>query len=432
MAFLRTPIRYNRAAITSTAAQLTKLSAQITTYLSSNNHAQPTFAADSPTLPETPEYEALRNQATDSALDLLRLVNGPKNTFRTLFFSHTDLAAAQVALSRRFFAHVPNDGVGISASEVAAKAGMDADRATRVLKMLATHRIFEEADGRFRHTAASAFLADSVFSAMCEASLDDFFKASAEMNGWVEGSPFEMGAENSPFVKRFGVSFYREMEVKWKALRFSKAMDGWSLIDDNFAVLRDNFDWASLKNTKVVDVGGGNGHVSLDLARKFPDLTFTVQDLSQHQLDSTAASYTDRIKFQQYNFFEPQPIRDAGIYLCRAIFHNHNDAESVLMLKALLPALENRSDDPRILLNDVVVPERAEGKVTRSEENQHRQLDLLMLALFGAKERTKKDWVNLLREVDERLEIVKMEYNPRGAGLLEIRLGKGPKTNSNL
>lgn len=157
-----------------------------------------------------------------------------------------------------------------------------------------------------------------------------------------------------------------------------------------------------------------------------------MQDLSQHQLDSTAASYTDRIKFQQYNFFEPQPIRDAGIYLCRAIFHNHNDAESVLMLKALLPALENRSDDPRILLNDVVVPERAEGKVTRSEENQHRQLDLLMLALFGAKERTKKDWVNLLREVDERLEIVKMEYNPRGAGLLEIRLGKGPKTNSNL
>jgi hypothetical protein len=148
-----------------------------------------------------------------------------------------------------------------------------------------------------------------------------------------------------------------------------------------------------------------------------------VQDLSQHQLESTASTLVDRIRFQQYDYFEPQPVRDAGVYLCRAIFHNRTDSDSVKMLKALLPALENRSDDPRILLNDIIVPERAEGNITRCEENQHRQLDLLMLALFGAKERTEKDWMNLLREVDERLEIVKIQYNARGAGLLEVRLG---------
>ena len=37
-------------------------------------------------------------------------------------------------------------------------------------------------------------------------------------------------------------------------------------VDDNFAILRDKFDWLSLQNTKIVDVGGGNGHVSIDLA----------------------------------------------------------------------------------------------------------------------------------------------------------------------
>lgn len=161
-------------------------------------------------------------------------------------------------------------------------------------------------------------------------------------------------------------------------------------------------------------------------------MTFTVQDLLQNQLDSAASDLAGRIKFQQYDYFTPQPIRDAGIYLCRAIFHNHNDSDSVEMLRALIPALENRSDDPRILLNDIVVPERAEGDITRSEENQHRQLDLLMLALFGAKERTERDWVKLLKEVDERLEIIKMEYNSRGAGLLEVRLGKGSTDKSTL
>jgi 16S rRNA G1207 methylase RsmC len=36
---------------------------------------------------------------------------------------------------------------------------------------------------------------------------------------------------------------------------------------DSLKVLRNNFGWSSLKNTKVVDIGGGNGHISIDLAQ---------------------------------------------------------------------------------------------------------------------------------------------------------------------
>lgn len=38
-------------------------------------------------------------------------------------------------------------------------------------------------------------------------------------------------------------------------------------VDNSFKVLRGNFDWDSLANKKIVDIGGGNGHVSIDLAR---------------------------------------------------------------------------------------------------------------------------------------------------------------------
>ncbi|KAF1848831.1 S-adenosyl-L-methionine-dependent methyltransferase [Cucurbitaria berberidis CBS 394.84] len=425
MVLCRIPTYQNNVSIASLAADISALSMRVSSYLDANYHGQPDFTPTSVALPETPEFEALRNQVNDSALDLLRLVNGPKNTFRTLFFSHMDLAAAQVALSQKFFEHVPDDKVGISAAEVAMRAGMDEDRTTRLLKMLATHRIFEEQiNGKFRHTASSSFLRTSAFNAMCEASLDDFFKATSEMNAWIEQSPYSMGLEDSAFHKRFGATFYGHYEENpAKATRFSNAMNEWSLIDDNFAILRDRFDWLSLTNAKVVDVGGGNGHVSIDLANEFPFLTFTVQDLSTHQLSTAQAhDVQNRVTFQQYNFFTPQPIHDAGVYLCRAIFHNHNDEDSIKMLRSLIPALEDRSDDPRILINDIIVPERAEGAVTRAEENQHRQMDLLMLALFGAKERTKRDWKRLLEEVDPRLEILSMHYNPRGAGLIEVRL----------
>jgi hypothetical protein len=130
----------------------------------------------------------------------------------------------------------------------------------------------------------------------------------------------------------------------------------------------------------------------------------------------------DRVKYQLYDYYTPQPIRDAGVYLCRATFHNHNDAESIRMLKAVIPALEGRSDSPVLLINDIVVPDRPEGEVTMAEANQLRQMDLLMLALFGAKERTELDWKYLFEQTDERLEIVRMHYEPRGAGLVEVRL----------
>jgi hypothetical protein len=156
-----------------------------------------------------------------------------------------------------------------------------------------------------------------------------------------------------------------------------------------------------------------------------------VQDLSPQQLSTAqTAAVGNRVAFKQYNYFTPQPIHDASIYMFRNTFHNQNDENSIKMLRALIPALENRTDNPMIVINEIVVPERAGGSaveggkeiVTRTEENQHRQMDLAMLALFGAKERTAKDWEKLLQTVDTRFEIVKMLYNPRGAGLIEVRL----------
>jgi hypothetical protein len=51
-------------------------------------------------------------------------------------------------------------------------------------------------------------------------------------------------------------------------------------------------------------------------------------------------------------------------------------------------------------------------------------MDLLMLASFGAKEKTELDWEYLFEQTDQRLGIVRMHYEPRGAGLgsLEIDL----------
>jgi hypothetical protein len=226
MAFLASPIHRSTASIATLANRVSKISTQINGYLTDNNHAHPDFTPQSPTVPETFQYQTLRNQLSDAALDLLRLVNGPKNTFRTLTFSHTDLAATQVALRRKFFHHIPNNAIGLSASALATATSMDVDRTSRILKMLATHRIFEEVDGKFRHTAASAFLKTSVFASMAEASLDDFFKATSEMDASIDAAPCE---RRNAFVTRFAETFYAYVERDaGRARRFSEAMRSWS------------------------------------------------------------------------------------------------------------------------------------------------------------------------------------------------------------
>ncbi|CAA9962657.1 Sterigmatocystin 8-O-methyltransferase [Pyrenophora teres f. maculata] len=371
---------HENSLISSLSNRVSQLSASIVGYLDTNGHGQPDFTRCSSVVPETREYEVLRNQMNDTILDLHRLVNGPKNIFRTQNYLVGDQAATQVALSRKYFQHVPADDTGISAAALAEKAGMDEDRTTRFLKILATQRIFEEAEGKFRHTATSEFLRTSVCGAMAELSYDDTFKAASEMNKHIDEFPYSAGLKECAFYRKFGSTYYEVLEQDPKrAARFFDAMKGWSLMDDGNRVLQKGFDWSKLHDRKVVDIGGGDGHVSLDLAREYPKLKVVVQDAFSHQLSAAEATeFGDRVSFQQYDYFTPQPIRDAGAYLFRSCFHNHNDEECAKMLQAIIPALVNRTDDPRLLINDCIVPECAEGDITRSEEHQHRQMDMIV------------------------------------------------------
>jgi hypothetical protein len=176
-----TSLPHEPVSIGSLAACVSELSAAITSYLDQNQYAYPDFTSESPPLPDTRAFYALRCQITDKLHDLLFLVNGPKNTLRNMSFWHTDLASLQVALSRKFFSHVPDDERGLSAFEVAKAASMDTDRTNRILKMLVTHRIFEEVDNKFRHTASSIFLKTDIYRSMAEEQLDTCFKASCHM-----------------------------------------------------------------------------------------------------------------------------------------------------------------------------------------------------------------------------------------------------------
>ncbi|KAL9587195.1 MAG: hypothetical protein Q9203_003594 [Teloschistes exilis] len=169
------------------------------------------------------------------------------------------------------------------------------------------------------------------------------------------------------------------------------------------------FDWESLGEATVVDVsevlldvwvGGSRCHATIALATSFPKLKFIVQDLpetianSPGHLTHLPESVRSRIICQAHNFFEPQPVKNADVFLMRMIFHDWPDKEATTILRNILPALKTRGS--RLVIMDTVLP--TPGSVAASEEALLRVRDLTMLEAFNSKERELSDWEHLLAQ----------------------------------
>ena len=208
------------------------------------------------------------------------------------FLAPPDFSAMQVAFQRGIFQHVPlseekangnlqngtvpngaisNGAVSsglikkeptassISTKELALKAKMDEDLLVRIMRLLAANNIFREIDEKvFAHTPLSAGMADELVSAHLGGLLYDVYKASTSLADMVEGG------FPSAWEARFGMPLYEYFE---KGLSPDRERLAKSMLADSkkeLADLSNSFPWERFK--KVVDIGGGAGHLAAYLA----------------------------------------------------------------------------------------------------------------------------------------------------------------------
>lgn len=72
------------------------------------------------------------------------------------------------------------------------------------------------------------------------------------------------------------------------------------------------FNWQAYEEAIVVDIGGSDGLVCIELARKLPKLKLIVQDLPKviaEGAKNIPGDLFDRITFMSYGFFQVQPSR---------------------------------------------------------------------------------------------------------------------------
>lgn len=176
----------------------------------------------------------------------------------------------------------------------------------------------------------------------------------------------------------------------------------------------DHYVWAAVGSGTVVDVGGSHGDVSVGLAKRYPSIRCVVQDLPEvisGVKSPENGNLAERVTFDPYNFFTPQPVKDAEVYLFRMIFHNWGDKYCIRILHNLIPALKKGA---KIVINDHVVP--PSGVLSPYADRAICGFDWVMKEMFNAKERSIDDWKDLLQKADSRFRVMDV-IRPEGSQL---------------
>lgn len=231
---------------------------------------------------------------------------------------------------------------------------------------------------------------------------------------------------------------------EYRGARFHAAM-GSLVSSESSVVAPGGFPWETLpKGARVVDVGGGTGSACHEIMKKNPLLKFTIQDL-QNAVDQAIASWNyhepkaiadGQVTIQTHDFFSPQPIKNADIFLLRNILHDWPNAKAVEILRRLREAAI--PGKTKLVVVDAIVGyacatdqgkiHGAEGIVFEGSDKgrevpvgllpnlgragaRNYYLDLTMLAKFNAQERTLRDHIGVTEASGWKIQKI---YSPEG------------------
>ena len=326
--------------------------------------------------------------------------------------------------------HVPLEG-SISFVDLAGQLSMDVERLTRVLRCTIAHNIFEESPpGSVRHTDFSLVLRERGARAWLSHHAEEMLPASAKLIDFMETYPKTESSKETAMSLAFPPhdrpkGYWEILEKEpWKVQRFSDGLEYATATGGNhdFRELVKVFDWKKFGAGTLVDVGGSSGRVCVAIAPLAPELKFIVQDLPEVEEAAAKAipeELKGRVRFEAHDFFKPQPVVDAHVYLYRQILHDWPDREAIAILQALAPSLRNGDT---VLLMEAVIPDP--GQLPPHVERLVRSADLLMMAKHNSKERTLEMWKQLLMAADERFVVKNVTVNercPEAGSLIEVQ-----------
>ncbi|EJC99763.1 O-methyltransferase [Fomitiporia mediterranea MF3/22] len=306
-----------------------------------------------------------------AATQLLATVTPPAATMTLSAFKYTLPAALGVAEAGNVAEILRDAGPdGLHINEIAAKSDMHPKKLSRILRYLATEHWFREItpdvftnnllsslldsgkditkdfDPSTKHDNSNGMSAFAGYGAdecmksgsyLVEAMTDPDMKFSEEPNSAGLQKVLKTSETIFEYLERPTEHFRRK--------RFAIVMATANKMHTPASILAA-FDWATLPDEGiVVDVGGGLGHVALEIAKVYPRLRMVIEDRPltieeakrfwQENLPQHVSS--GHVHFIGTDFFaaQPQLPGPVSVFILRMVIHDWSDKYAIMILRRL-------------------------------------------------------------------------------------------------
>lgn len=313
-------------------------------------------------------------------------------------------------------AALPADGTPTKITELAAKTGMHADDTKTLVRHASSRRLLSHLPGDLvSHSAASkAILTIPALSGVlsCATLISKSLNSVVEV---MEEWPGSQDLQRAPYSLAHNTSLSFFDHIAAQPDRARQFADSMNFLMNNPALSSEYvfaYDWAKHSEGTVIDVGGSHGNIAFPIAQRFPKMKVIVQDRPEVVATAPVGRWLN-VTFETHDFFATQPHQGADVYFLRYILHDWPESYCLRILEALIPALRTGS---RIVIMDAIVPEP--GTLGKLGERRITSSDLVMKALFNARERTEGEWRSLIRQVDPKCRMKVAEVlQPKGSQL---------------
>lgn len=351
-----------------------------------------------------------RNTILMGLRDLQHAVETPMDSFINIYNSHMQTAVIYVGVELGLFKELAKENAdSMTGMQLAEKTGASPQLLDRLLRYLASAGYLANvAPDRFQANKMTHVLASPLASPGLHHAFDTYGPVAQALPSFLaenkylditdnRNTPFQRGhrTEHSAFEwlsqqpKLFGA-----LQLLMGALQSSEWIIGFDLLDQAAQAATAPQPKPS-ESPFLVDVGGGHGHQCKQLLDKYPSLKgrLVLQDLPQ-AVDKLAP--IDGLRIVAQDFFKKQVVEGATFYYLRRVMHDWPDEPAARILQQLKAAMNT---DSKILIDEVVLPEM----------NTHwhaAMADISMGIAFGGKERTRKQWEDLVEQTGLQLEQV--------------------------
>ncbi|KAI0436031.1 putative O-methyltransferase [Xylaria telfairii] len=387
------------------AATISASTRTIINHLDEHNLPHPSFDADGPIMLNlSPQAEHARSTAIAALEELLDLLQGPI----ACMFPRYNATSLQVISRHDIARKVPMEGK-ISFAELAKATDLHVIDLRRIIRFaMSFHRLFTEPqEGFVAHSAGSKVLAtDEIVRAGVAQSYDEFYgflgRTADALDSFKDCEPNHTGFALARNTDMNMFDFLRTQPSK--ANQFSKAMRCYTASEPGYSesYLLEGYDWDSLGEATVVDVGGADGHISKALSKAYPRLNMVVEDLPDVVAAAESAGSTERVQYRAHDFFSTQPVMEADVYLFRWIFHDWPDHYVIRILQAQVPALRKGT---KLIINESLNP--PPGSLPLTLQRTTCFMDMMLLAVNNARLRTLSEWQEIFSAADDRFGAVR-------------------------